>query len=121
MISEGAPCECGVELPWHLFNLGLDEHICSCERSYVMKDGTVELAGVRPNPFVRQAPAPRVRGRADTIPKKLAIMERLLDAWLAHPELRLGQLIENARPRDCDLFSIEDAELADAIDSMDES
>lgn len=37
-----------------------------------------------------------VKGRADTDEKKRKIMLRLLRAWRASPELRLGQLISNA-------------------------
>ena len=51
-MTEGDKCECGAELPWHLFEVGLTAHVCSCERRYVVKDGTVEQSGMARNPFV---------------------------------------------------------------------
>lgn len=37
-----------------------------------------------------------IPGRAQTPGEKRAVVERLYAAWLAAPELRLGQLITNA-------------------------
>jgi len=40
-------CTCGVSLPWHLFRLGVEHHVCRCERKWlrvsaaeVVADGT---------------------------------------------------------------------------------
>lgn len=38
----------------------------------------------------------RVPGRAHTAGEKRMIVERLYEAWLRVPELRLGQLLDNA-------------------------
>ena len=66
-----------------------------------------------------------MKDRADTPEKKRVVIERLCAAWLAHPELRLGQLIENARSEDTiywrrrsDLFYVEDMILADAVEAL---
>jgi len=52
--------------------------------------------------------------RAKTSEHKRAIIERLYLAWLANPELRLGQLIVNR----CgvDPFYVEDEDLAEACE-----
>lgn len=52
-------------------------------------------------------PNPR---RADTPEEKRAVIESLYVAWLCFPELRLGQLIVNAMPRNVDdiLYNLED-------------
>jgi hypothetical protein len=36
---------------------------------------------------------------------------RLYEIWQRHPDYRLGQLIENLKPTDRDLFYVEDDEL----------
>ncbi len=51
-MTEGDKCECGAELPWHLFEVGIDGHVCSCERHYLLKNGIVEQSGTAPNPFL---------------------------------------------------------------------
>jgi hypothetical protein len=59
-------------------------------------------------------PLPNVPGRAYTPEEKRAVVETLLRAWEAKPELRLGQLIENARG-DLTLFYVEDQALANIL------
>lgn len=53
-------------------------------------------------------------GRAKTPAQKRIIMERVLVVWEKHPELRLGQLLENAVAdvTPFELFYIEDERLA---------
>jgi len=56
-----------------------------------------------------------MRGRAKTPEHKRAVIERLYAAWIALPDLRLGQLIECACDKRPDLFYVEDEDLvADA-------
>jgi hypothetical protein len=52
-IAPGYPCSCGQPLPWHLFELGLDDHTCSCNRHYVQANDVVYEDGVAPNPFAQ--------------------------------------------------------------------
>src|SRR5271168_1497976 len=40
-----------------------------------------------------------IRDRANDPDQKKAVIDRLLDVWLRHPELRLGQLIGNLYSR----------------------
>lgn len=56
---------------------------------------------------------PKVKGRADTIDKKIAFLLRMFDLWRAYPELRFGQLLAcvNIEFYGKDLFCIEDEEL----------
>lgn len=60
-----------------------------------------------------------VSGRAHKPEQKRAIIERLYAAWLAKPDLRLGQLIANATHQ-CtgqdDPFYIEDERLIEALE-----
>lgn len=50
-------CACGEPLPVHLAELVDDderfEHVCSCESSYVVKDGKFVRNGEQVNPFAR--------------------------------------------------------------------
>ena len=60
-------------------------------------------------------------GRALTPEAKRAVVERILRAWLAKPDLRLGQMIEAARDRYApltDLFHLEDEALAEAVEHL---
>jgi hypothetical protein len=50
-------------------------------------------------------------GRAETDEQKKHVMDRLLDAWKKIPELRLGQLINNAIGNEQNLFYYEDFDL----------
>lgn len=60
-----------------------------------------------------------ISGRADTPDKKRAIIGRVLAAWLARPELRLGQLIDCAQTGQLvSLFMVEDADLVEWIDEF---
>lgn len=54
-------------------------------------------------------------GRAVTREQKQAVMDRLLDAWLRVPELRLGQLIATSRAS-TEIFYTEDTALLEAIE-----
>jgi len=49
-----------------------------------------------------------MKGRAETAEDKKAIIQRIMVAWLSKPNLRLGQLLENALPVEDDLFYMED-------------
>jgi len=54
----------------------------------------------------------QVNNRANTPEEKKKIITELLEAWLKVPELRLGQLIECAKPKSLDdIFYIEDETL----------
>lgn len=54
-----------------------------------------------------------IPGRAHTPEQKRAIVDRILRAWIAAPDLRLGQLLANAcEPSPTPLFYVEDASLA---------
>lgn len=60
-----------------------------------------------------------VKGRANLPEQKKAIIDRLYNAWISAPDLRLGQLLECAKPQNLDdLFYIEDNILADKIDEF---
>lgn len=56
-----------------------------------------------------------MKGRALTPEKKRAVIEQLYATWLALPQLRLGQLIDNAVHLygQTDLFNTEDEELVE--------
>jgi hypothetical protein len=56
----------------------------------------------------------RIIMRAESERDKSEVLERLLWAWFAAPELRLGQLISNAAGDD--LFYIEDYELLERVE-----
>jgi hypothetical protein len=62
----------------------------------------------------------KIRGRAETPGEKRAIIERLYAAWLIMPDLRLGQLLENAVPGSpalgSALYYCEDFELVDRLE-----
>lgn len=55
-------------------------------------------------------------GRALTSDQKRAVLNRVLVAWLAFPEMRLGQLLANACGA-TDVFFFEDDDLVAAVDS----
>lgn len=57
----------------------------------------------------------RIIMRAESEREKCEIIERLKWIWLAHPELRLGQLISNAIG-EYDLFYLEDYVLLNKIE-----
>lgn len=60
------------------------------------------------------------RGRAITPEAKRDVSERILKAWLAMPDMRFGQFIENV-VRFCaeaGAFYVEDAELARACEAF---
>jgi len=58
--------------------------------------------------------------RAQTPEQKKEVLDRLLQAWLQYPELRLGQLVDNAmyinRDNKPNLFNIEDMALIEIIE-----
>ena len=54
-------------------------------------------------------------GRATETWQKRILIEALFAAWVANPELRLGQLIVNAVTGARDVFSVEDMELSDLL------
>jgi len=56
--------------------------------------------------------------RANTDRKKKEICNRLYAAWLKYPQLRLGQLIENARDLGVQLFYEEDYDLIKDIEKF---
>ena len=59
--------------------------------------------------------------RALTRKQKAEIMSRLLAAWLKQPEMRLGQLMENARkmlPAAPELFQWEDFDVARKVEAF---
>jgi len=52
-VKPGVNCVCGQPLPWHLFELALDNfvHVCSCERRYVINsEKAVVQDGTEHNP-----------------------------------------------------------------------
>lgn len=65
-------------------------------------------------------PTPDLPGRALTPEQKRAIIERVLVAWEAHPQQRLGQLIVNTLGRNPahheSLFFVEDEALAELLE-----
>ena len=50
-IEPQGKCLCGEDLPWHLHDLGINSHTCSCGRSYEPKGKTFVYVGDKPNPF----------------------------------------------------------------------
>jgi hypothetical protein len=60
-----------------------------------------------------------VKNRANTDAEKKEIIDRVYRAWLASPQLRLGQLLECAKPnRLDDLFNIEDYDLVVEVEKF---
>ena len=57
-------------------------------------------------------------GRADTPLKKLRVMDRIGNAWLKVPHLRLGQLLHSAMSPKHALFYIEDNALTDFVEEF---
>ena len=58
-----------------------------------------------------------MKNRAKTDVKKEQIIHRLLQAWKANPNLRLGQLLINSLPFSLSLFYVEDNELIDNVEA----
>ena len=57
--------------------------------------------------------------RANTPEEKKEVIDRLYDAWLLVPELRLGQLLECVKPQNLDdLFNIEDFTLIEETEKF---
>ena len=57
-----------------------------------------------------------MKNRANTPEEKKQILDNIYYAWLATPDLRLGQLLECAKPQHLDdLFYIEDLDLLKEI------
>tara|TARA_R110000772_G_scaffold17946_1_gene49745 strand:- start:5751 stop:5957 length:207 start_codon:yes stop_codon:yes gene_type:complete len=57
--------------------------------------------------------------RALTLAQKKEVLDRLFDAWEITPSLRLGQLLENAKPNNLDdLFYIEDYKLLEKVEEF---
>jgi hypothetical protein len=55
-----------------------------------------------------------MKDRAEEEWQKRDVMEKLLDVWLKHPNLRLGQLIINSLPvNGVDAFNVEDYRLVE--------
>ena len=54
--------------------------------------------------------------RAETPDQKREIVMRLLVAWQSCPQLRLGQLIENAMSPGGNIFYVEDEQLAEQVE-----
>lgn len=46
------------------------------------------------------------------------IVEKLRALWLAHPDLRLGQIVVNATPSGLDTFYAEDDKIEEGIDAL---
>lgn len=60
-----------------------------------------------------------IKGRANTPEEKKQVIDRLYYAWLSVPDLRLGQFLECAKPKNLDdLFYIEDNDLANHIEKF---
>lgn len=58
----------------------------------------------------------QMKGRAITPEEKRKVMDNIYEAWLRTPELRLGQLMECAKPTSLDdLFYIEDDKMVNYI------
>ena len=53
-IPVNSTCVCGRSLPWHLLLMGFEpyNHICACERNYVVREGKVYQEGSKHNPLV---------------------------------------------------------------------
>lgn len=61
----------------------------------------------------------KIKGRANTPEEKKFIIDKLYYAWLSIPELRLGQLLENAKPLHLDdMFYIEDEILIQNVENL---
>ena len=57
-----------------------------------------------------------IQGRAETYEQKRAIMEKVLSYWAQYPNLRLGQLIQNAADvRGANVFYVEDEKLVELL------
>lgn len=57
-------CECGARLPTHLLGIMTSyEHVCSCERKYVDRDGKFVREGTAPNPIAEYDRAHPVDGK----------------------------------------------------------
>lgn len=56
-------CPCGAELPHHLADVGLTEHVCLCCRKYVVKVGRSVQDGTAFNPFAGPPDEPGLLGR----------------------------------------------------------
>ena len=62
---------------------------------------------------------PKPENRALTLAQKKEVLDRLFDAWEITPSLRLGQLLENAKPNNLDdLFYIEDYKLLEKVEEF---
>ena len=67
-----------------------------------------------------------MKGRAKTPEQKRAVIKRLYAAWVAVPDLRLGQLLDSVPPMvntlknagHADLYYVEDEDLADAAERL---
>lgn len=61
-----------------------------------------------------------MKGRALTATQKRVVLDRVLAAWEARPEQRLGQLLTNTfgvtGPESAALFYVEDEALADGLE-----
>lgn len=70
--------------------------------------------------MVRSLPSSPPTGRAMTPEQKRAAVERLLAAWEARPDLRLGQLVHHALRSEAPLAwlqSVEDADLVAILEA----
>ncbi len=57
-----------------------------------------------------------IPGRAETYEQKRAVMEKVLSYWAQYPNLRLGQLIQNAVDvRGANVFYVEDEKLVELL------
>lgn len=62
-----------------------------------------------------------MKDRAITEEQKKEVLEKIFQFWIKYPEMRLGQLIENARlyiDEGKDLFYIEDYALIEILDQF---
>ena len=68
----------------------------------------------------KSIPIIKLPGRAQTPEQKKEVLDRLLQAWIDCPEMRLGQLVDNAmyinRDNKPNLFNIEDMALIEIIE-----
>lgn len=60
------------------------------------------------------------RGRATTPEAKREVIERVLEAWMKAPEMRLGQLIGNAVRGDQPVYYLEDQPLVEELAAFSE-
>lgn len=87
VIAKDGTCVCGQPLPWHLFELGVQEHVCSCERKYAYnpKLSCADLVGTEPNPFARQprsaAVVPKVQLKPRSPGASTLSAERVLEVF----------------------------------------